>query len=97
MTDFTFKECASCAAKPGMAALCESCLHNRHAIFNLEGDVGAADGAMEIVAKQIKRAGFKNPRKHTNARGEVREVYVQTHNMVELVVTELLQWRKTIG
>lgn len=29
---FEFKECASCAVKPGSPYLCESCLHNRTAI-----------------------------------------------------------------
>lgn len=74
-----------------MTAEQETLEYLKERVFDLEGDVGSAEGAMEIVEKQIKRAGFANPRKHTNARGEVREVYVQTHNMVELVVTEMLR------
>ncbi len=27
-----FKECPTCAAKPGTPVLCDSCLHNRHVI-----------------------------------------------------------------
>ncbi len=32
----TFKECAACAAKPGTPHLCESCLHNRSMILDME-------------------------------------------------------------
>lgn len=35
MTDLEFKECASCAAKPGMPVLCSACLHNRRVIDQL--------------------------------------------------------------
>jgi len=31
-TDLAFKECPTCAAKPGTPVLCPSCLHNRQMI-----------------------------------------------------------------
>lgn len=33
-----FKECESCSAKPGSPTLCESCLHNRTVISDLNKD-----------------------------------------------------------
>lgn len=34
-----FRECASCAAKPGSPPLCESCLQNQTLISRLQGVV----------------------------------------------------------
>lgn len=42
MSDLTFKECPSCAAKPGTPVLCESCLHNRRVITELASRVAAS-------------------------------------------------------
>ncbi len=39
LVDFSFKECASCAAKPGSPELCGSCLHNRTALSRLTKQV----------------------------------------------------------
>lgn len=38
-----FKECATCAAKPGAPTLCESCLHNRRVIFILKDKANLFD------------------------------------------------------
>lgn len=39
MSDLEFVECCTCKAKPGTPVLCESCLHNRHAIYELTSKV----------------------------------------------------------
>ena len=37
----TFKDCDSCASKPGSPILCSGCLHNRTVISNLKAALNA--------------------------------------------------------
>lgn len=36
MNELEFMECDSCRKKPGSPYLCEGCLHNRNAIYELQ-------------------------------------------------------------
>ena len=47
MTDpWEFRECATCAAKPGCPHLCEVCQHNRTIVNTLKSHRDAARGAL---------------------------------------------------
>lgn len=47
----TFKECASCAAKPGSPSLCAACLHNRATINQLRAECEALTKIYVIAAR----------------------------------------------
>lgn len=49
MKKFEFKECDSCAAKPGSPELCASCLHNRAIIDHLNSELKESKATQEIV------------------------------------------------
>lgn len=50
--DLEFKECASCAAKPGCPTLCAACLHNRQVVATLHAK-------LEEVALSVREEIFE--------------------------------------
>lgn len=48
-----FKECPTCAAKPGMPRLCDSCLHNREIISRLSGQMRTLASALKKFAPDL--------------------------------------------
>jgi hypothetical protein len=44
-----FKECARCAAKPGMPRLCDACLYNRELVGMLHSEIARLKGIQELV------------------------------------------------
>ncbi len=54
MIDGDFKECASCAAKPGSPQLCGACLHNRALVSALQSALRASEKLRELCRKADK-------------------------------------------
>lgn len=49
MEQYEFKECESCASKPGTPILCNGCLHNRNAIYELHTELKEAQKKIEVI------------------------------------------------
>lgn len=49
MTDEDYKECADCASKPGSPTLCESCLHNRRVVGELQREVRRLQERVRVI------------------------------------------------
>jgi len=52
---FEFIECEKCKAKPGMPILCKSCLHNRHAIYELKRIHGVVYVQLQLEIQRFKQ------------------------------------------
>ena len=55
-----FKECATCAAKPGSPPLCPSCLHNRALISRLQASQKLTDAQAADLGREITEDLFHN-------------------------------------
>ncbi len=56
MSDLKFQECGECIVKPGSPYLCESCLHNRKVIGELQRNVTPSMAeAMEELSLAMRR------------------------------------------
>lgn len=53
VNSLAFVECAICGAKPGSPDLCESCLHNRHAIAVLEEMIERLEADVSLLIKYL--------------------------------------------
>ncbi len=75
-----FKECPSCAAKPGTPILCESCLHNRGLIHELTSTRSSrllADGWATYLANLTRECELQNK---ANARKNKQIAYLRECN-----------------
>jgi hypothetical protein len=54
MSELYFKECPTCAVKPGSPVLCESCLHNRRVISKLHELLKYNRENISIIERVIK-------------------------------------------
>lgn len=62
-----FKECASCAKKAGSPTLCESCLHNRRVVNELQEEIERLNRMLESAEqnRQLFTADFQAERQRT--------------------------------
>lgn len=70
MTDpYEFRECETCAAKPGTPILCESCLHNRSLILHQEDEIER----LQVLVDKYE-AAEKDANLPSNARRSISHV-----------------------
>jgi len=48
-----FEECKTCSKKPGSPTLCDSCLHNRKEISELNQYVRHLDNKLDIIKRVL--------------------------------------------
>lgn len=100
MSDNDYRECASCADKPGMPTLCDACLHNRalvnRLLLALDAEKKKAD--VELASERNRVDGLEMARASWQKRAEAAErERDEARTSLRVAIESRDEWREAYG